>query len=405
MRNGPNHGDAKSDRLADEVLAYLYSSLIFLLRRVDQRAVALFNEEARGTGLTLPQFHMLYVASQLGPLAQGELARQAAASEATASMVISNLIKMGLVTRTPDSSDARRKLVATTLAGDRLVEQALPAFHRSLARLNAPLGSRAQVLASLLAQLLDRAGAGVDLPEGLATHGAARIQSVHRPLNFLVRRIIQVIETDTAELLSDSGITLRQYVVLLIIALGPGISESRISSTVGLDLSNVSFIARGLRKKNLVEVNEGTRRRRYVATGDGRECLSQTEPLLVGAVRKRLRLLDETDQEPLLRMLGEVVSGDLSSSAPPDFIRISKSMQWPSFTRPAQFDQFHKGAEFDRPSRLEALLRNVASEVAARPEMLGDLDPADALLLERLLRDLAGPISNESDAARRAAKE
>ncbi len=367
--------------------------------------LALFNEEARATGLTLPQFHILYVASQLGPLAQGELARQAAASEATASMVISNLMKMGLVTRTSDRNDARRKLVATTPAGDRLVEQVLPAFQRSLARLNAPLGKRADDLANLLAGLLDRAGAGSDLPEGLGNHTEAQLTAVHCPLNFLVRRIIQLIETDTAELLAGSGITLRQYVVLLIIALGPGISESRISSTVGLDLSNTSFIARGLRKKSLVEVDQSGRRRRYVATGAGRECLSQTEPLLVGAVRKRLCLLDEADQEPLLRLLGEVVSGDLNNSAPPDFIRISKSTQWPSFTRPAQFDQFHEGAEFDRSARLGALLRHAASQFTASPEMLRNLDPADAQQLERLLRDLTGPTSETDDAARRADKK
>ena len=257
------------------MLAYLYSNPIFLLRRIDQRAVSLFNDAARELRLTLPQFHLLYIASEVGAFSQVDLARQVAINEATASTTISHLIDRGLLTRSPDKTDGRRKLIAASPAGQEMVKAALPVLRGALAELEAPLGDDRGRLIELLTKFIEHGGGTIAVPLELNDEEAAqKLHIVHGSLHFLVHKAIQLLEAAMNPDVLASGITLRQYVVLLIITLGPGIGESSIASTVGLDLSNTSFIARGLRTKNLVAVDEGTRRRQYEPTSAGRQLLA-----------------------------------------------------------------------------------------------------------------------------------
>lgn len=379
---------ARSDELPDEVLAYLYSSLIFLLRRADQRAVTLFNDAARDLGLTLPQFHILYIASEVGSFPQGELARQVATGEATASTTISKLIENGFLSRITDEADARRKLIEATSAGREIVAAALPAFRSALSQLEAPLPGGSTQLNELLYSLIERAGGEIDIPSNLSDVAAQRLNVVHHSSHFLVRRAIQIIEAETNPWLATTGITLRQYVVLLIATLRPGIGESRIASTIGLDLSNASFIARGLRKKGLVSVDESSRRRRYEPTQAGREFLAVAEPVLVGAVSSRLCLLDEQDREQLLKLLGQIVGGGGGSSAPPAFSRISARPNWPTAQRPSQFDQIIRVRHEPTRQDLIALLGRAGQRVTTNPEEIDRLSADDAALLEQLLTQL-----------------
>lgn len=388
-----------SDELPDEVLAYLYSSLIFLLRRTDQAAVSLFNEAARELRLTLPQFHILYIASEVGAFSQVELAKQVATNEASASTTISALIERGLLTRSTDISDGRRKLITATPAGNGMIEAAVPAFMQALAELEAPLGTEAGRVIELLSAMVDRARGTIAIPPELGELSARRLHIVHHSIHFLVRRVIQLIEAATSPHLVASGLTLRQYVVLLIITLAPGIGESRIASTIGLDLSNTSFIARGLRTKKMVAVDESTRRRRYEPTTLGRASLAAIEPALIGAVASILGLLDNGDREPLLRLLGKIITGAKGTAAPPAFARISKGPNWPTAQRPEQFDRILEAGLTPDAERLGDLLRKAADTVGASQSEIDRLSLDDKALLRDLLRQILRDTENRDLAA------
>jgi len=334
-RSGTGRSDER-DALPDPVLVYLYSSLIFLLRRTDQRAVSLFNHHARSLGMTLPQSHVLYIANEVGAFAQGEIARQVAADEATTSIVVTTLVKRGWLERIADPADGRRKLVHVTAAGRTQFEAVRPAFLKALDELERPTADRQGRLVHLLAKLVDRGGGAVAGPSDLAPVASRKLTIVHRSLQFLVRRGIQLIEQRSGPVISAEGVTLRQFVVLLIVALRSGIGESGIASTIGLDLSNTSFILRGLVAKNLVRADLDGRRRRYTSTAEGQRLLWSVEPSIAGASSGLLDMLSEDERAELLRLLAAVVIGE-GEGGPPALARIVRRPDWPAAQHPAAF--------------------------------------------------------------------
>lgn len=381
----PRSDRGLSRELPDEVLAYLYSSLIFLLRRTDQRAVSLFNNAAKGLRLTLPQWHILYIASEVGAFSQVELARQVATNEATASTTISHLAERGLIERVADSRDGRRKVIVPTAAGRELTAAALPAFRKAVADLEAPLGDRAAGFRGLLAELVARAGGDIPFPADLSPHAVRLLGIVQGSTHFLVRRTIQIIESAAAPHHNIGKVTLRQYVVLLIVALAPGIGESRIASTIGLDLSNASFIARGLRSKKLVEVDQSSRRRRYTATPAGYQLIARIEPQIAAAVADVLAQFEPAKREALLRMLGDLIAAGRTIGVPPSFARIRKRPDWPAAQRPSQFDLLLPGRRQPLVSDAEEFLRRAADVVAERGEAAIGLTAQERTEFTRLL--------------------
>lgn len=387
--------------LPDDVLAYLYSSPLFLLRRTDQRAVALFNRAAKGLRLTLPQWHMLYIASEVGGFSQVELARQVAVNEATASATISHLVERDLIERVADSGDARRRVILPTAAGRELTAAALPAFRQALGDLEAPLADRAATFRDLLAELVTQGGGAIPYPADVSPHGARLLGIVQGSSHFLVRRAIQMIENAAAPHHERGGITLRQYVVLLVIALGPGMGESGIASTIGLDLSNVSFIARGLRSKKLVEVEQSSRRRRYVATPAGHELISHIEPLIAGAVASVAAKLEPAKREALIQMLGELIASGRTAGVPPAFARVRRRPDWPAVQRPVRFDSLLRRG-FEQPPEIRELLQQAARVATETDVSAAGLSEQETGELERMLKKIIE--LNEADNARSQAR-
>jgi MarR family transcriptional regulator, lower aerobic nicotinate degradation pathway regulator len=124
----------------------------YLLRRVTQRHLAIFNEAI--PAVTTTQFAVIARLMQLGPMSQNLLGRETALDAATIKGVVDRLSRQGLVITTPDPDDRRRLTVALTPEGSALfdgqVGTALDVSDKTLAPLTA--GERA-VLMDLLAKL------------------------------------------------------------------------------------------------------------------------------------------------------------------------------------------------------------------------------------------------------------
>ncbi len=88
-------------------------------RRLRQEANA-----AEGAGGLSPTLNAaLATISNLGPLTPSELAERERVRRPTATRIVTNLVDLGLVTRTPDPSDGRGFLVAPTAEGTALLKR------------------------------------------------------------------------------------------------------------------------------------------------------------------------------------------------------------------------------------------------------------------------------------------
>ena len=97
------HGTARQERALD---AY-----VKLLRAADT-VDAFLMSQLESSGLTPSQFAVLEALYHIGPLCLGELARKLLKTSGNLTMVVGNLRKRGLVTRTRQDADKRFYLVS-----------------------------------------------------------------------------------------------------------------------------------------------------------------------------------------------------------------------------------------------------------------------------------------------------
>jgi DNA-binding MarR family transcriptional regulator len=102
-----------------EIAARLRLTVVRTARRMRQDANA-----AEGAGGLSPTLNAaLATIFHHGPLTPSELAERERIRRPTATRIVSSLVDLGLVTRTPDPSDGRGFLVATTSEGSALLRR------------------------------------------------------------------------------------------------------------------------------------------------------------------------------------------------------------------------------------------------------------------------------------------
>ena len=129
-----------------EVAAHLRLAVARTARRLRQEAFA-----AVGRGELSPSLSAALATIDVhGPLTPSELAERERVKRPTATRILTNLDRLGLVTRTPDPDDGRASLVATTVAGRALLR-------RLRTRKNAYLAKRLRGLEPDEVETLERA--------------------------------------------------------------------------------------------------------------------------------------------------------------------------------------------------------------------------------------------------------
>ena len=96
----------------------------FLLRRATQRHVAIFSDHM-GEEVTPTRWAVLAKLYEAGPSSQNRLGRSTAMDAATIKGVVDRLIERKLIETQPDPNDARRRVIALSEAGRRLVERSV----------------------------------------------------------------------------------------------------------------------------------------------------------------------------------------------------------------------------------------------------------------------------------------
>lgn len=126
-----------------------------LIRRAQQRAVAIFMEETAGFDVTPVQFAILNALMDDPGEDQITLSGRVAFDPATSGSVIGRLEAKGWVRREADPLDKRRKLLWISPEGEQVALQMKRAVSRAQQRIVSPLNARERdQLAALLAKLV-----------------------------------------------------------------------------------------------------------------------------------------------------------------------------------------------------------------------------------------------------------
>lgn len=104
-------------------LGPLYARPGFLLWRAHHIAVSIFSDECREFGITAPQHAVLSVVQQVAGTDQAGVSRMAGLDRFTTALVLSNLIKRGLIVREKGSRDRRRYCLQISPLGLELMDR------------------------------------------------------------------------------------------------------------------------------------------------------------------------------------------------------------------------------------------------------------------------------------------
>ncbi len=122
-------------------------------------------------GLSLAQLFVLQKLSDVPALSLNELAERTVTHQSSVSVVVTRLVKSGLVQRTRSAVDGRSRDIALTSKGQAVLRKAPPATQqRMIAAIAAmPAPSRRQ-LAGLLERVVEGSGLG-QTPPAMLSHG------------------------------------------------------------------------------------------------------------------------------------------------------------------------------------------------------------------------------------------
>lgn len=133
---GTRHVGSDEERQALES----YIKLARALASVEAR----INGHLATHGLSTSQFGVLEALYHLGPLHQHQLARKILKSSGNLTLVLDNLEKRGLITRTRDPHDRRCVRVELSEAGRALIEAIMPAHVAGVVAAFSPLATEEQ---------------------------------------------------------------------------------------------------------------------------------------------------------------------------------------------------------------------------------------------------------------------
>lgn len=125
-----------------------------LIRRAQQLHIALWNQHV-STEISSVQFAALAVIDQTPGMSQAELGGELSLDRSTIADLVERMVKRGLLTRAQSTADRRRKVLAVSSEGSRVLESLTPAVELANALLTDGLNkSEKERLHSLLRKML-----------------------------------------------------------------------------------------------------------------------------------------------------------------------------------------------------------------------------------------------------------
>jgi DNA-binding MarR family transcriptional regulator len=121
------------------------------------RSMRGWNQFAKSTGLSMPQFSILMQLHYKGPCGMSEISERFDVTAAAASQLVDKLVQAGYIERTEDPSDRRAKLLKLSVKGARLVDDGIQERYRWMDELASKLSAAEQTQISAALTLLTEA--------------------------------------------------------------------------------------------------------------------------------------------------------------------------------------------------------------------------------------------------------
>jgi DNA-binding MarR family transcriptional regulator len=134
----PRRRSAKTSTPLDD----LYRRPGFMLRRAHQIAVALFLEETGALRITTTQFGILHLLKHSPGLDQISVAKLLGLDRSTTGMVLKGLASRGLIGRSVGKQDRRKRTLALTRDGERMLTKLKAPARRVVERQLSPFSPR-----------------------------------------------------------------------------------------------------------------------------------------------------------------------------------------------------------------------------------------------------------------------
>lgn len=313
-------------------LLHLYSRAPFLVHRIEQLVTAIQAAVSR-SAITLGQCQFLAILAEQDALSQAELARLSGCDASTTSLILDNLAERGHIERSRDRADQRRKLVAISASGRRILAAAVPGLHEITRLLLEPVSREARTFVALLLRIAqapqrDSRWIGVSV----RSRGTSARQSLAGSPVFVIRRVLQVVDAVFSEELAGIDATIRQFAAMLLILGHPGICAADLARLGGFETSNVSFMLRLLCRKGFVERSSPSAGGRvgYRTTSAGQAIVERAEPAMLRAERRLLEPLTASEADRLRQMLARILATAAGGrySTMPRFAAIVADPQW-----------------------------------------------------------------------------
>jgi DNA-binding MarR family transcriptional regulator len=126
------------------------------------RSMRGWNQFAKSTGLSMPQFSILMQLHYKGACGMSEISERFDVSAAAASQLVDKLVQAGYIERTEDPHDRRAKLLKLSTNGAKLVDNGIQERYRWMDQLASNLSPADQTKVSEALSLLTEAAQKLD---------------------------------------------------------------------------------------------------------------------------------------------------------------------------------------------------------------------------------------------------
>ena len=131
------------------------------------RSMRGWNQFAKSTGLSMPQFSILMQLHYKGACGMSAISERFDVSAAAASQLVDKLVQAGYIERTEDPSDRRARLLKLSTNGAKLVENGIQDRYRWMDELTSRLSAAQQVKISEALTLLTEAARQMEQRESV----------------------------------------------------------------------------------------------------------------------------------------------------------------------------------------------------------------------------------------------
>jgi len=129
------------------------------------RSMRGWNQFAKSTGLSMPQFSILMQLHYKGACGMSAISERFDVSAAAASQLVDKLVQAGYIERTEDPSDRRAKLLKLSTNGAKLVDDGIQERYRWMDELTSKFSATEQTKISEALSILTEAARQLDQQE------------------------------------------------------------------------------------------------------------------------------------------------------------------------------------------------------------------------------------------------